>query len=127
MGLNPHRAVSAQLHGRAIGDDLLEVLRHLAGVEAHRDHRVGPDGLGRLDETLLRFVAALLQLLRETLQLAAEDRFQAGAELHPDVASAHGEAGHFAVHFDDLTAGDIVHGRDEHATSVAGDGLCREG
>src|SRR5579884_1635677 len=55
--------------------------------------------------------ATVRECLRHPLQLAADDRLQAGPELRADVARTHREAHHLAVHLVDLVAGDVVHRR----------------
>src|SRR5437870_8007643 len=107
-------------HRRPVRADLGPVRAHLGGVEAHRDDRVGTLGLGLLDHPLHHVVATVDERLRHPFQLAAEDRLEARAELRADVARADREAHHLAQHLDDLLAGQLVGGRDQHQiTSLA--------
>src|SRR5438270_12218815 len=75
--LDPHR--------RPVGADLRPSLAHLRRVEAHRHDRVRALGLGLLDHPVDHLLAAVVERLRHSLQLGADHRLQARAELRERV------------------------------------------
>src|SRR5205807_3571318 len=64
---------------------------------------------------LHHLLAALDERLRHPLELAAENRLEARAELRADVPRADGEAHHLPEHLDDLLARELVRRGNQHS------------
>src|ERR1700694_3351833 len=82
------------LHRGAVSTDLGPDVAKLGGVEPHCDDCVAAAGLCLADEPAHRLVAALGQVLRDALQLAAEHRLEAGAHLGEGVTRSDGPPEH---------------------------------
>src|SRR5262249_46257500 len=108
----------ADLHRRPVGADLLAGLE-LAGVEAHREHRVRAPGLRRLDQAVLRVDPALGEHLGHPLQLAADQGLEARAELGAHVPGPHGDAEHLSQDLGHLVPGQVVHGTEDHVAILS--------
>src|ERR1700733_14224018 len=104
----------------AVVADLRPVLAHLGGVEAHRHDGVAAPGLRLLRHPVDHLVAAVDQVLRYPLELAAGHRLEGGTELGADVAAPDRQAEHLAQDLGYLVARDVVHRRDQHTTPPRG-------
>src|SRR5205085_8535996 len=75
----------------------------------HREHGIGAARLGLLAHPFEGLVARLLQLLGQSLELAADEGLEPGAELGADVAGANCQPGALAEHPVDPPARHVVH------------------
>src|SRR5262249_26851063 len=69
------------LHGGAVGADFGPDIAEFGGVETHSDDRVTAAVAGLVHQPVHRLVAALGEVLRHALQLAAEHALEARAHL----------------------------------------------
>src|SRR5436189_4259174 len=81
----------ARANSRAVGTDLGPVAAHLRRVEAHCDDGVGALGLCFFDHPVDHLLPAVDECLRHSLELAADDRLQAGAALRAAVPRSNGD------------------------------------
>src|SRR5580765_555646 len=93
----PQDAFSASCPGLddycgAVREDLGHAGRHLVGVVAHRDDRIGAERGGVLPHEVEGLLARPFAELRVERDLAAEERLDRGAERGEDIARAHRDA-----------------------------------
>src|SRR5690242_19516531 len=102
----------------AVGNDLLVALADLVRVEPHREDGVGASAVRLVDEALDGLLTGLHELLAQALELAADDRLEAGPELGTDVPRPHGQPGDLAEHLGDVVSRQVVHRGDQHGRSL---------
>src|ERR1700736_6743445 len=103
-----------RLNRSAIRAYLSPNVTEFGGVEAHADDRIAAPDMGLGDQPVHRLVATLGQVLRHALQLTAEHRLEAGADLGERVTRSDGEAEHLPAHSLDFPTGKVVGGDDQH-------------
>src|SRR5690606_23120266 len=100
--------------GGAVGADLAEGLRDVAGVEPHADDGVRAALLRLPHHPRHHLLAGGVDELSVLLDLAAPDRPEARDEVLADVGAADGHPHHLAEHGVDAVSGDLVGGHDDH-------------
>src|SRR3984893_1912924 len=99
-----------RLNRSAVRAYLSTDVTEFGGVEAHADDRIAAPDMGLGDQPVHRLVATLGQVLRHALQLTAEHRLEAGADLGERVTRSDGEAEHLPAHSLDFPTGKVVGG-----------------